>query len=204
MTIPTKLKVKTRNRERSIKKLLQAGTEIFSKYGYDGATTKMIAKRAGMNEGLINHYFKGKPGLLLAIILEFIKRKIEQADTSPVCETVEEEIRTYLQMRIKTHLEELDFFRIAVARAAIDPKISVEIQKHIPLFSNPVLLKRLQALQERGKIREGLDLEVLAINIQTQSMGFLFMIQTFRNIDCTPLNEAIQQFAKLIAQAVVE
>ena len=59
---------KKRDRSASEERLVKAGTEIFSKFGFDGCTTRMIAKKADVNESLIGRYFDGKEGLLLAII----------------------------------------------------------------------------------------------------------------------------------------
>ncbi|HEY1080478.1 MAG TPA: TetR/AcrR family transcriptional regulator, partial [Bdellovibrio sp.] len=43
------VKCKKRDRSASEERLLNAGREIFSKHGFDGATTKMIAKKADVN-----------------------------------------------------------------------------------------------------------------------------------------------------------
>jgi AcrR family transcriptional regulator len=52
--------------------LLKAAKEVFAKLGFNGATTKMIAKKADMNESLIGRYFQGKYGLLLTLIQKLI------------------------------------------------------------------------------------------------------------------------------------
>jgi len=43
--------------------MLQAGLEAFSELGYDGASTREIASRAGVNQGLVNYYFGCKETL---------------------------------------------------------------------------------------------------------------------------------------------
>ena len=43
--------------------ILEAALEAFAEKGFDGATTREIATRAGVNHGLIRYYFGGKPKL---------------------------------------------------------------------------------------------------------------------------------------------
>jgi AcrR family transcriptional regulator len=50
--------------------LLQAAREVFAKQGYDGATVRMIATRAGVDAAMVNHWFGGKEGLFVKAILQ--------------------------------------------------------------------------------------------------------------------------------------
>ncbi|MCB2218646.1 CerR family C-terminal domain-containing protein [Desulfofustis glycolicus] len=49
-------------------RLLEAATDIFGRYGYDTATTRMIAREAHVNIAAIPYYFNGKEGLYFAVI----------------------------------------------------------------------------------------------------------------------------------------
>jgi TetR/AcrR family transcriptional regulator, regulator of cefoperazone and chloramphenicol sensitivity len=53
-------------------RLLQAGMDIFGKHGYDGATTRMIARQAGTNIAAIPYYFNGKEGLYKAVVSHIV------------------------------------------------------------------------------------------------------------------------------------
>jgi len=57
-----------RDRARSEAALLDAAQAEFSIHGFKAATTRAIAARAGCSEGLIQNYFGGKEGLLLAVM----------------------------------------------------------------------------------------------------------------------------------------
>src|ERR1700746_568927 len=59
---------KKRDRAAKQQALIQAATELFASRGYDTATTREIAARAGCAEGLIHRYFQGKAGLLSALM----------------------------------------------------------------------------------------------------------------------------------------
>lgn len=47
-------------------KLLDASIGVFGRYGFDGASTRMLADAAGVNLQAIPYYFGGKEGLYLA------------------------------------------------------------------------------------------------------------------------------------------
>ncbi|RCS25720.1 DUF1956 domain-containing protein [Phyllobacterium salinisoli] len=47
-------------------KLLTKSIEIFGRYGFDGATTRMLSEAAGVNQQAIPYYFGSKEGLYIA------------------------------------------------------------------------------------------------------------------------------------------
>src|SRR5271155_4241599 len=67
------LACKARGREATMDRLLCSAVQVFSAHGYDAATTKLVAKEAGINESLINRYFDGKAGLLLANLKAYVQ-----------------------------------------------------------------------------------------------------------------------------------
>lgn len=48
--------------------LLAAAREAFAERGYDGATVRMIAERAGVDPAMVNHWFGGKEALFTATL----------------------------------------------------------------------------------------------------------------------------------------
>ena len=57
------------NRKESI---LQAAIILFAERGFNATPTSEVAKRAGVAEGLIFHYFKNKEGILVHILEEMM------------------------------------------------------------------------------------------------------------------------------------
>lgn len=49
--------------------LLQAARAVFAESGYDGATVRVIAARAGVDAAMVNHWFGGKDGLFAQAVL---------------------------------------------------------------------------------------------------------------------------------------
>ena len=58
-------------------RLIFTGMELFSKYGYEGVSTRQIVEKAKANISAITYYFKGKEGLYNAVI-EIVIQKIEE------------------------------------------------------------------------------------------------------------------------------
>lgn len=60
--------------EKTKKRILENAMSIFSKKGYDGTTTKEIAKASNVSEGTVFKYYDSKINLLITGILEFLSK----------------------------------------------------------------------------------------------------------------------------------
>jgi len=152
--------LKKRNRFESRKRILQAGLEVFSELGYDAATTKMIAARAGLNESLLHRYFESKEGLLLEVnklCLEAIKNQ----KPYPPQETLEEEIYRFLTEKLEFDEKNRNFIRIIISRALVDEQLRKTMNKQMDHAPDGFLKERLYAFQNKGLLRKDLDIEGL-------------------------------------------
>src|ERR1044072_5125636 len=50
--------------------LIEAARAVFAENGYDGATVRAIATRAGVDAAMVNHWFGGKEGLFAQAVLK--------------------------------------------------------------------------------------------------------------------------------------
>jgi TetR/AcrR family transcriptional regulator, regulator of cefoperazone and chloramphenicol sensitivity len=71
-------------------RLIEAGLEIFGAYNLEGATTRQLAQRAGVNQAAIPYYFGGKEGLYLAVIRYMLQHK--GAQVLPVADRIRRKI----------------------------------------------------------------------------------------------------------------
>jgi TetR/AcrR family transcriptional regulator, regulator of cefoperazone and chloramphenicol sensitivity len=66
------------------RRILDAALEVFSAEGYDGASTRLLAERAGVNLPAIQYYFGSKEGLFRAVIDSIIEHtEAEMAPLTP-------------------------------------------------------------------------------------------------------------------------
>ncbi|SDL79380.1 transcriptional regulator, TetR family [Lentzea albidocapillata subsp. violacea] len=79
--------------------LVAAAREVFVEKGYDGATVRAIAAKAGVDAAMVNHWFGGKEGLFAQSVLqlpfdpaEILKRILD----GPAEEAGERIVRTFV------------------------------------------------------------------------------------------------------------
>jgi AcrR family transcriptional regulator len=87
--------------------ILQTALELFSKKGFDAVSTNLIAKEAGVSEGLIFRHFQNKMGLLHAI-MQMGKEKVEPL-LANIAELPESAKRVQAIMELPFHIEEEDY-----------------------------------------------------------------------------------------------
>lgn len=167
------------DRAASEERLLNAAEEIFAKYGYDKATTREIAKKSDVNLALINRYFEGKQGLLIALL----KRKIEQVKEEqlsyPPQETATKEALSYCQSKLQTVCGDLSLVRIIMVQLFVDPKFSKKFKEQLPISQrvNPKFLERLENLHKAGKLKTTRPLTEICETLETHVIsGVMFKI----------------------------
>ena len=87
--------------------ILETALELFSKKGFDAVSTNLIAKEAGVSEGLIFRHFQNKMGLLHAI-MQMGKEKVEPL-LANIAELPESAKRVQAIMELPFHIEEEDY-----------------------------------------------------------------------------------------------
>jgi AcrR family transcriptional regulator len=194
-------KPRKRDKEASKQALLRAGLDVFSRYGYDAATTKMVAAEAGLNEQLITRYFGGKLGLLLAVLTAFADKSVNDDNQPVAAESVEEEIRQFLLFRHARFLELQEFFRTFVPLSIVDTSIRERIEP-ILLRSAEVLRDRLAGFQQRHLIRADANLTDASIMICGQSFFISFMLRVTTFIDDDHLERMMLDFAAHMARGL--
>ncbi|MFL5812266.1 MAG: TetR/AcrR family transcriptional regulator [Bdellovibrionia bacterium] len=186
-------------------KLMQAGLEVFSECGFNGTTTRMISQRSGVNESLIIRYFNSKSGLFLAIILDTIRRFMEEVRSYPIGETVEQEIENYLSFKYRASLANPGFTRLIVSQLAIDPEIRAQVDtcaKSVLKEDDNGLYGRLRDFQKRGKIRKDVDLEVATKVIEQQAMATTFLVSMTPESDEKEILAGIKFFAREMGRSL--
>jgi AcrR family transcriptional regulator len=157
------------------KRLLRAGMDVFSRDGYDAATTRKIAEVAEVNEALIHRYFKTKSGLFFAILKSFYQQ-MSVCPSYPISETLEKEIGNFLQFRANFYQKHKKFIKLGINRAILDKEVMNEFKqlgRHMP-----TLVERFEKFRAEGKIRDDLDFEKVSFLIG----GIAFAFGMFKDV----------------------
>jgi AcrR family transcriptional regulator len=166
-----------RKRDRAAREqaLILAATKLFASHGYEATTTREIGTRAGCSEGLIHRYFKGKEGLLLAVMSSHISRRVvELTDHLPFSASLEEEIRQLLSWEMDRMWEDRDFLRLAVQRAMLDPKIARFARLVAPTRLAKAIAERLRHYRNH-RVLDDDDIEAASNAISSLCFVFGFM-----------------------------
>jgi AcrR family transcriptional regulator len=118
----SKRRLNTHDRAATERALLEAAARLFSKKGYEGTTTREIAESANCAEALIQRYYAGKNGLLVAIVKEgLLKTPTVDIAKLPFVESLVAEIAQIFRATAENLHNRSQHIRITFSRALIDP-----------------------------------------------------------------------------------
>jgi TetR/AcrR family transcriptional regulator len=136
-------------------RILRAALEAFAENGFDGATTRDIATRAGVNPGLIKYYFDGKLKLWRAAVERAFASLREALADEGVDESVLEEparTRAVLRRYVRFVARQPEFVRLMHDEGKRrGPRMRWIVDRHVrPLYERTTAI--LRKAQERGML----------------------------------------------------
>lgn len=134
-------------------RILEAAAAVLGEKGYERATMKEIAIRAGIAPGTIYLYFKNKRELLLAIADALITQQVDQTLAEAMSQDAEEYIAAILRNRIHFARENQAFLQALVAEIWTDKELR---ERFFTQIIGPVLAWGAQYLQNQvaaGRLR---------------------------------------------------
>ena len=164
-----------RDREATAAALLDAAKAVFAERGFDAATTREIAAGAGVNEQLIQRYFGGKSGLLLAVVDSFGREEGQGCTLPPPGDDLEAEILRFLELQAEHTWKCRDLSKVVLDRALVDAEVAERMGRTLSDSRIPCMLARLEALRGRGLIDAGADLPSVAAGLASLSFALGFM-----------------------------
>ena len=104
--------------------MIQSALCLFASKGYEATTTREIAASAGCAEGLIHRYFKGKAGLLPALIeRQFAKEVVDLNRELQPASSLEAEFIRLVLWEVERFWETRDFLKVFFPRALVDASL---------------------------------------------------------------------------------
>lgn len=143
---------------------MQAAFLAFARDGLQGATTRTIAREAGVNEVTLFRHFQNKEGLLAAVMTRMV-----QANHSAGLGNAEEWTGN-LKQSLHRFAEELyanlvrdeAFIRTMVGEASRHPDHSKKLIMDAVKPVRDRFIANLEAARDAGRIRQGIDLGIAA------------------------------------------
>lgn len=165
-------------------KLLEAAARVFAIRGLDGATTREIAREAGVNEVTLFRHFQSKDNLLAAVLQRTFDRPEGLGGNAAAADPPEPgDLRSELR-RYVVRYEELIRQNVLLLRTLIGEihrysEHEVKVFKGIFAPLKVDLLAVLHAARERGEIRPEID-PLVAANL-LGSMIFMEVLRCHSN-----------------------
>ena len=151
----------TRNR------LLEAAKEVFAKAGVNGATTKEIARVAGVNEVTLFRHFQSKEQLLSAVVQQFTALQAEAlAHQEEWTQDLRDDLRHYALLYNAMLEEHEALIRTFIGEAQRHPEAARRIIYETIQPLREKLITYLSNSQKRGVVRQEVDLRA-AVDIFT-------------------------------------
>lgn len=191
-----------RDREATKGVLLDAAKAVFAERGFDAATTREIAGRAGVNEQLIQRYFSGKAGLLLAVVEHFGREEGTACRLPPPGDDLEAELVAFLTHQVQHTWKCRDFTKVVLDRALVDPAIADEMAHTLAESRIPCLLSRLESFRARGAIGPDAELATVAAGIASLSFGLGFLDQVVFGRDPERTEAIVRSLAHTLAHGL--
>lgn len=157
--------------ERTRRALIDAATALVTERGWDAVTTRQIAERAGVNQGLIHYHFRSKDELLHAAFEGALKETFAEpgvalARATSLSDAAADVVR---DLQPGEEVEPLALFSIeAMGRAARDDRIRLAMAEMLAEFRQQVA-HRIVAGRTTGELAPDLDPEGTAT-----ALGALF------------------------------
>lgn len=134
-------------------KILQAALQLFAKHGYDGTTTKDLAKSAGVAEGTLFRHFANKKAILVEvategwvdILTDLLTELSEMGSYKAVSQIMR---RRMLNMRKNS-----DLLRVCFVEAQYHPELKESIQAEVIDKMTDVAEAFFETAMEKGIYR---------------------------------------------------
>ncbi|MEM6995833.1 MAG: TetR/AcrR family transcriptional regulator [Myxococcota bacterium] len=138
-----------RGREAARRALIEAAADLLAERGE--VSVRTIAARAGVNHGLVHHYFGGKQGLQAAVLDHLAA---EQARLLEAVDGADPIVLAQAAMRVAA--DDRRFFRV-LARALLDGDVPAPMQSAYPVVQRMIATFEARGVEAaRARVAEGI------------------------------------------------
>lgn len=140
-------------------KLLEAAMRVFARDGLHKASTRAIAKEAGVSEVTLFRHFKNKDGLLAAVIGQAIKTHVGDAlDEANWKGDLRANLLLFAGTLYSNMVRDEDFIRTMIGEAKRHPEYAERVIADVVKPMRDGFIANLEVARSAGKVRAGVDL----------------------------------------------
>jgi len=135
--------------------IVGAATRVFAEKGFHRATTREVARAAGVSEGTIYNYFEDKDALLLAILDRLNETERRAADFEEGMATdFRGFLKQYLRRRMTLIWESREVFRVVLSEMLVNGELRERYLRHVADPTMRIAEENLRSRMEQGEVRE--------------------------------------------------
>lgn len=142
--------------------LLKAAASLFAEKGAEAVSTREIASRANVNNGLIHRHFRTKDALL---------REVLESLSQEIVETEEDGEESAILLRFFQAMRESETYWKLLARTMLDGQPIDRVQRTFPTMNRTIEL--VTELQAQGKGEVDADPRVVGAMLGAVAFGWL-------------------------------
>ncbi|WP_225977406.1 TetR/AcrR family transcriptional regulator [Nostoc sp. CENA543] len=141
-------------------RLIEAASQVFASLGVQGATTREIARVAGVNEVTLFRHFTSKEQLLKAVIENAIAVQTEAlANPEAWTQDLKTDLYNYAQLYHAMLKAQEDLIRTFIGEAKRHPEAAKQVIEEAARPLGEKLVAYLQSCQKRGTVRQEINPE---------------------------------------------
>ncbi|BBD60925.1 TetR family transcriptional regulator [Nostoc sp. HK-01] len=139
-------------------RLIAAASQVFASLGVQGATTREIARVAGVNEVTLFRHFASKEQLLKAVIENALTLQIEAlAHPETWTQNLRVDLRRYAKLYNSMLEAQEDLIRTFIGEAKRHPEAAKQVIQEAVQPLSEKLIAYLQSCQKNGTVRPEFD-----------------------------------------------
>jgi AcrR family transcriptional regulator len=135
--------------------IVGAATRVFAEKGFRRATTREVARAAGISEGTIYNYFEDKDALLLAILDRLNETERRAADFENGLSTdFRSFLEQYLRRRMSLIWENREVFRVVLSEMLVNAELREMYLSQVVTPTMGIAEENFRSRMEQGEVRE--------------------------------------------------
>lgn len=139
-------------REESEDRIVAAALELFARHGFESTSVRMIARRAGVSQGLLYNYFEGKDGLLRAVFERGMADVERSFAESAAGRTPAERLEQLVRSALRIVDEHRPFWRLSY-QLRMQPEVVARLGEDLLAWTNLIRARIGDSLREAGEPR---------------------------------------------------
>lgn len=162
------------------KRILEAALHTFAEKGFSGASTSLIAERAGVAEATIFKHYKTKKGLLLRLVIPALGKVATPYLIRPVLQIIDQDkpLRQVFQELYADRVHQIEAnwekIRVILVESLFHPELREALKNHVSQAIFKVMSERVERLQAEGRLRQDIPTHVLIRSFMSIALGYLF------------------------------